>query len=149
MNQWLDIPIRFKNVVLDEYVIMPNHIHGIIFIEPAEATDRQGQALPLHCCPNNVVTKQVGTTLGNVIGAYKSLCVNEWIKVGATLVVARHNGIRHDINIWHRNYYEHIIRNESDLNKIRKYIIENPLKWDLDKENPKHIEGEKNHGIIL
>jgi putative transposase len=46
---------------------------------------------------------------------------------------------RRDIPLWQRNYYEHVVRNDDDLNEIREYIINNPLKWELDKENPINI----------
>jgi hypothetical protein len=47
------------------------------------------------------------------------------------------------IPIWQRNYYEHVIRDEEDLNQIREYIINNPLKWDLDGENPMNLKVSK------
>ena len=90
-------------VNFDFRVIMPNHIHFIVFLPEQRATTR------------------VAPTLGRVVGAYKSLVANR----GRAFV----GGHR----IWQRNYYEHIIRNDEDLNETRRYIEENPIKW-LDDE---------------
>ncbi|HHT9139412.1 MAG TPA: transposase, partial [Candidatus Tripitaka californicus] len=70
--------------------------------------------------------------LGRLIGAFK------------TVSTKRFNEIRNAsrIPIWQRNYYEHIIRNEDKLNRIREYIINNPLQWQFDRENPRHIKDE-------
>jgi REP element-mobilizing transposase RayT len=72
----------------------------------------------------------VNPTIGRIIGALKSSSANAWLRY-----VERHERDA-PVRIWQRNYYEHVIRNEYDLNEIRKYIIENPLKWALDEENP-------------
>ncbi len=88
VNQcWIDIPIHFPDVKLDQFVIMPNHVHGILTI----VNPRRGTACR---APTGRTT---------------------W---------------------WQRNYYEHIIRNEESLARIRKYIANNPENWDSDDENP-------------
>ena len=105
---WLEIPDRIGNVQLDKCIIMPNHIHGIIIV----AQNERAGASP-------------APTLGGIIGSFKSLCV--------------HRCIENHINItklWQRNYYEHVIRDEEELRRIREYIINNPLKWELDYDNP-------------
>lgn len=105
-NILLEIPNRY-NVKLDYYVVMPNHIHMILFIEEQAIT-------------------RVATTIGNIVGGYKSIVANKWLNV------CKENML--PINkVWQRNYYEHVIRNEYDLYEIRKYIEENPIKWTLDK----------------
>jgi putative transposase len=120
-KEWRRIHGRFPTVTTDEYVIMPNHLHGIIVIDN-ESGYPQGVSLPNneHGLPN----------LGAIIGSYKSLCANAWLK----LIKFR------DINargkFWQSNYYEHVIRNEEELNRIRNYIADNPLKWESDRENP-------------
>lgn len=105
---WKELLIRFPSVELDAFVVMPNHIHGIIIIVGA------GLALPY------------SPKLGDVVGTFKSIsaiCVNRLLsRVGQPL--------------WQRNYYEHIIRDEDKLNLIRQYILENPLRWEMDRENP-------------
>jgi len=68
--------------------------------------------------------------LGEIIGTFKSLCFYDWLRY------IKENNINAVGKFWQRNYYEHIIRNENELTKIREYIINNPLKWEEDYENP-------------
>ncbi|MEW6684583.1 MAG: transposase [Candidatus Edwardsbacteria bacterium] len=125
---WQEIPVHYQNIILDEYVIMPNHIHGIIIIADAcrgvkfnaptnaRSTNRYSQISPK------------SGTLSVIIRTYKS-AVTHWCKDN-----------RNPHFQWPRNYYEHIIRNEKSLNKIRQYILENPYHWDSDEENPQNIK---------
>ena len=107
---WLEIPSHFKNVELDYYVVMPNHIHGIIIINP------------------NVETPYMASLpLGDIIGKFKA-AITRW---------ANKNGF--SSFAWQSRFYDRIIRNEKELLNIRKYIAENPLKWDLEKNNPENI----------
>ena len=130
-EQWHRLPDRFPNIKLDAFTIMPNHIHGIIFV-----------GAPLAVARNVGVTFTVtqdmtnpAPTLGDIVGAFKSLCVNRWLRY-IKQTEGDHKGRPYIGKFWQRNYYEHIIRNDDELNRIRKYIAENPLKWDLDAENP-------------
>lgn len=97
-HEWLKIPNRFQGIQLGLFVVMPNHIHGIISI--------------LKSIP--------GQTIGNIIGAFKSLSANEYIRLMKM-------NVKPVEKLWQRNYYEHIIRNENELKQIREYIINNPL----------------------
>lgn len=116
-DAWLWLARQYPHVDLDEYIIMPNHIHGIIvFREAAGGGSRTApttQALPRKA-------------LGSVIGAFKTVStkrINQLLDTpGAVL--------------WQRNYWERIIRNEDEMNRIRQYIIDNPARWDEDPENP-------------
>ena len=72
-------------------------------------------------------------TLGRVIGTYKSLCMNKWSRY------LRQNNQNIKESFWQRNYYEHVITSENELNLAREYIIFNPFKWSLDSENPGRI----------
>lgn len=117
-EQWNAIPQRFPNVELDEFVVMPNHIHGILMITVGALPTVVGA--PLAGAP----------TVGDIVGAYKSLCVHnglKWIK-------QNHPG-RILGKLWQRNYWEHIIRNEHELNRIRKYIHNNPTQWKCNSLN--------------
>lgn len=102
---WGNLPEKFDMVELDEYVIMPNHIHGIIGVR---------------------ATVKVAPTLGKIVGAYKSRVIHECLELAK--IKDKFMG-----KFWQRNYYEHIIRNEDDLNRIQKYIRNNPSNWTKDK----------------
>lgn len=117
-NVWFTIPNHFNNVKLDSFQIMPNHIHAIIIIVGA------GSSRPM---------------LGKIIGYYKYQCTkninNIWIRFnnsnnGGAKTAPLHN-VRFN-KIFQRNYYEHIIRNEIELYKIRRYIKSNPSYWKND-----------------
>jgi len=123
-NEWLMTAVIRKNVELDEYLIMPDHIHGIIHIVDE---DSKGTASCAPTVPSQ--TEQFGKPVPNsiptIIRSYKS-------------AVTRHINISRQtpgVPVWQRNYYEHIIRDEPELNRVRKYIIENPLKWLDNKYN--------------
>jgi len=76
-------------------------------------------------------TTRVARTLGDVIGAFKSLVTVEY-----TRHVKRHGWPPFAGRLWQRNYYEHIIRNDNEMHHLREYIVNNPAQWDLDRENP-------------
>jgi hypothetical protein len=67
--------------------------------------------------------------LGDVVGAFKSLCVNAWLRVIKT------ENINARGKFWQNNYYEHVIRNDDEMSRIRQYIVDNPVQWALDREN--------------
>ena len=108
-NQWNNIPNQYENIHIDEYVIMPNHFHGIII--------RDG-------------TSPSPTYLGRIIGSFKSQCAVDYLKY------IRKNNLNLSARIWQRNYYDHIVRNGKTLHNIRQYIKDNPATWDNDVENP-------------
>ena len=117
---WNELPEHYQHVELDAFIIMPNHVHGIIVLRPdpiiVGAGFKPAPTKKRHALPEIV----------RGLKTFSSRRINE---IRNTL----------GVKLWQRNYYEHIIRNENELNKIRKYIQENPLKWETDKENPKHI----------
>ena len=109
---WKWLPEQYKYIKLHEWIIMPNHLHGIIEYH----NDGRGGA---RTAPTDIKIKP----LGRIIGAFKTVSTKHINKIQNT---PGHK-------LWQRNYYEHIIRNEKDLNRIREYIIYNPLKWPEDK----------------
>jgi REP element-mobilizing transposase RayT len=119
-QEWHNIPIRYKNVELDAFIIMPNHLHGILNVGASLAGAPDNAIIQ-----NSRAGASPAPTLGDIIGSFKSLCIYN----------CRNNGLNAG-KLWQRNYYEHIIRDEYELNKIREYIICNPLKWDEDEYNP-------------
>ena len=112
---WEKLPTKCQVVQLDEFVIMPNHIHGIIVMVGR---------------PGGVAY----TALGNVVDWYKTMATNAYIHG-----VKDNQWSPFNQRFWQRNYYDHIIRNEDDLNHIRQYIIDNPDKWAGDENNPEWV----------
>jgi putative transposase len=125
---WLAIPEHFPRVLLDEFMVMPNHVHGIIVIirathnVGATHASPQPNASPLRARPHGPQRQSVAS----IVGSFKS---------AATKRINEHRGTP-GTPVWQRNYYEHIIRNDESLNRIRQYIMNNPLQWTLDRENP-------------
>ncbi len=140
---WLDLPHRFPGIELDEYVIMPNHFHGIIFITENMAgamdTPVSRRGSPCGCPAPGQTDQGVGTSptptkqinLGDIVGAFKSITTDQYIAG-----VHQSGWPPFHRRLWQRNYYEHIVRNEAEWQKIRQYIRNNPLQWELDIENP-------------
>ena len=142
-QNWKKINQIRKNISLDEFVIMPNHLHGIIIInyQMHIVGAPQWGALHIVRAPQwGAPTKITGTkrnpfwkpnSLGSIINQFKSACTKQIYKTG------------HKHFAWQRNYYEHIIRNEYELNAIREYIMNNPSNWNLDKNNPKTLNHDR------
>ena len=143
-ENWRAIPAHFPNAELGEFVIMPNHLHGIIIVGATQWVAPPRDAKPpidsIAVAPTQVIpitgdsktiassqTKPNGPkrgSIGAIIGAYKMSVTRR--------IQAECNGA----NIWQRNYYEHIIRNDDDHNRIQFYIESNPANWMDDEENP-------------
>ena len=128
---WDETAIKFKNIELDESVVMPNHFHGVIFIVGAD----------LRVCPdinNDDKNKgeHTGSPLHKIVQWFKTMTTNEYIRGIKLFDWSPFNG-----KLWQRNYYEHIIRNDAEMNRIREYILNNPLQWDSDSENPENVKG--------
>jgi putative transposase len=130
-DEWLKTPELRPNVFLDVFVIMPNHMHGIIVINDDSTMDR-GE---LHS-PNNIDDRGESNSPDNVEGTkFRSPSNN----IGA-IVRGYKSAVTKQINLlnygsfaWQRNYYEHIIRNEQSYQRISDYIINNPANWNNDK----------------
>ncbi len=120
MEFWVEMPIHYENIQLDEFIVMPNHIHGIIIITDANKNVGVQNFEPLQNKFRHIIPK----SLGSIIRTYKSALTN-W---------CRKNGFSNFK--WQRNYYEHIVRTEKELSRIREYIQNNPVNWALDRENP-------------
>jgi REP element-mobilizing transposase RayT len=107
-DAWRALPGRFPEVALDEFVVMPNHVHGIVVI-------REGDGAPL----------------GKIMRAFKSI----------SAIAANRRLGRAERSFWQRNYYERVVRSETELIAVRQYIRDNPLAWDVDPENPDVVAG--------
>lgn len=129
-TQWRSIPERFPGVMLDEYVLMPNHFHGIMVLcrdTPRGCPDSDHLQAGY---PHNRAPARGAPTLGEVVGSFKSLCVTDWLKI------IKAENLDAVGKFWQSNYYEHVIRNEAEMKRIRQYIADNPLRWEMDRENP-------------
>ena len=118
-DSWAEVPVHFSNVSIDTFVVMPNHVHTIIVIhEPC----RGGVTPPLR-----------QPTLGQIVAYYKYQTTKQI------------NEIRDSAGtpFWQRSFYDHIIRNHREMNAIRQYIANNPLKWELDRDNPINIHADR------
>ncbi len=138
-SQWECLPQRFPSVELDESIVMPNHFHGIIVIADETIAGRPHEGPPQGGRPQGGRPQGSHPTgndaaLGEVIGAWKSIVTNEYIEGARRL-----NWEPFYRKLWQRNYWEHIIRDEADLNRIREYITNNPANWETDQENPKNM----------
>jgi REP element-mobilizing transposase RayT len=159
---WLALPRWFPTIALDEFVVMPNHVHGVVWLQTAtvepgtlditfgEETGSVGDPV-LPGAENQPLrdwilpepeTVNDAPTLGEVLGAFKSLVLTvylDWVNI--------HDPARR-AKFWQRNFYEHVIRNEHELDAIRQYIVNNPLNWSLDLDNPKNSSKQPPPGTI-
>ncbi len=122
---WNSLPRHFPFIELDAFVVMPNHLHGIIVINESENNIGKQELLGRKSTFKNSLFN--GTQSGSLAAIIQSF------KSTATRRVNRLN--RSSGTLWQRNYYEEIIRNEKAYENIRRYILENPLNWDEDEEN--------------
>ncbi len=135
---WLELNNKFPVVQTDEFIVMPNHIHGIVIIVGADLCvcpgEPDAQTEPDTCRDMDAQTNlgaHIGAPLPEIVQWFKTMTTNEYIRG-----VKQHGWSPFPGKLWQRNYYEHIVRNENELNQIREYIINNPLQWELDRENP-------------
>jgi REP element-mobilizing transposase RayT len=128
-TEWLQTAVVRPYVVLhpDELVVMPNHVHGIIWIVDANAVGATRVGATRRVAPTTSPPRgpEAGS-IGAIIGQFKSITAK------------RINALRDapGAPVWQRDYYEHIIRDETSLRRIRAYIAANPQQWTLDGENP-------------
>ncbi len=126
---WAELPNKFPTIQTDEYVVMPNHFHGIVFITTTDDVGANLRVRPnLRGRPNQGAHK--GAPLPKIVQWFKTMTTNEYIRG-----VKQHGWSPFPGKLWQRNYYEHIVQNENELDRIRRYIAENPLKWAIDREN--------------
>lgn len=118
-EHWQTIPARYPFVELDAFVVMPNHLHGILIIQPCD-----GQIPP--------------SSHSDIIATFKSR---------TTYAYAR--GVRHDgwppfpAHLWQRSFHDRIIRSDRHLDRLQEYVESNPDRWPWDEENPDHIPASR------
>ena len=123
-EEWKNNEVKRNNVILDEYVIMPNHIHGILAIEKLTESLKP-ETTQLHRQSSRVVsTEAKGTlkanSLGSILGQFKSKCTSRILDINPVFK-------------WQGRFHDRIIRNEQELDNIRAYIHYNPMKWSEDE----------------
>ncbi|HEX8235003.1 MAG TPA: transposase [Abditibacteriaceae bacterium] len=137
---WLAISDHFPHVVVDEWIVMPNHMHGIVVItddtQPKSPVGAGFPRPPHESHPeSNSAQSRAGkprpyeATLGQIVG---------YFKYQSTKRINQYRAERDlpPVRVWQRNYYERIIRDETELNDTRRYIIENPANWATDENHP-------------
>ena len=144
---WHELPERFPNIELDQWVIMPNHVHGIIHILDNPV---RGAGSPRPCGPGpcgfhrpctdklkNSIPLDIQTTAGAGTAPLR-VTLGQMIAYFKYKSTKRINLLRQTpaVPVWHRNYYEHVIRNEKSLNEIREYILNNTMNWTMDENHP-------------
>jgi len=157
---WDELTIRFPYLELDECVVMLNHVHGIFVLhrrgEPCVRPEPcvRSESANYHKSGEHKVRPYIGTdstswhnsrkgqhkgrphgtlpgTVGRIVQAFKSITTHEYING-----VKQYGWQRFHKKLWQRSYYEHIIRNEKEMNHAREYIVNNPARWESDRENP-------------
>jgi REP element-mobilizing transposase RayT len=126
-EEWLQTAVVRPYVKLDEFVVMPNHVHGILFIEDSVGTWRRH----VPTSEPRAFGKPIAGSLSTIIGSFKAM------------VTRRINKFRDTpgATVWQGRFYDEIIHNEAMLNQIRQYILYNPAKWVEDHENPVNVRG--------
>jgi len=140
---WNDLPAFYPGVQTDAFIVMPNHIHGIIILvgaDPRVCPNADPRVCPNadpRACPGQPQKlgepQEVAPMLGlpDVVHRFKTMTTKRYADGVKRLGWKPFRG-----RLWQRNYYEHIIRNEESLNRIREYILTNPMRWELDRKNP-------------
>lgn len=126
LKEWKKTPAIRRNVGLGQFVIMPNHLHGVVMIHDEICSQKSGYIssgrMPSGRMPYAPTFMSPSHSLGAVIRGFKSSVTKEIRNLDS--------GMK---NFWQRNYYEHVVRDERDLRRIEEYIENNPLEWALDE----------------
>ena len=117
-REWLKTFQIRKNIQLDEYMVMPNHFHGIIILTDCKDTMNRTLA-------NESFGKPIPGSIPTIVRMFKSAVTRGIKRLDYPFFYS----------IWQRNYYEHIIRNENELNRIQQYIVKNPIMWERNRNN--------------
>lgn len=117
-KRWRQIPEHFATVALDAFIIMPSHVHGILFINELADIKTKAHVRARYASPVRAPHGVKPSSLGAIIGSYKSSVTREVHRLSHT------SGAK----LWHRNYYERVIRDERELDSIRDYTTGNPVK---------------------
>lgn len=133
---WDGLAAPFPSVEIDQFVVMPNHLHGVLILD-ADAGGATTDRATTRVAPTDgglVGAPLVGARvrLGDIVGAFKSLAATGYIVGVKDKGWPQFRG-----RLWQRNYHEHVIRDEAALDRIRRYVDDNPARWEFDDENPR------------
>jgi len=145
---WRDLPSHFPGILLDQFTTMPNHVHGILVLVGATHASPLPAATPtsplpaatsmsplpaaMSMSPLPAATPAHGPrprSVGAIVGSFKSATTRRVNRIRGTP----------GASFWQRGYYEHVIRDEGDLETIRTYVAQNPLSWELDEDCPNRL----------
>ena len=133
---WDDLSNHYRDCQTDEFVIMPNHVHGIIVINDAKSDDPIAPVSTIQSVETGF--KPVSTTdRDDQIKLKRHHSLSEIVRGFKTFSARRINEYQNTTGrpVWQSRFYEHIIRDETSLNDVRRYILYNPLQWDWDRNN--------------
>ncbi|MBF2025149.1 MAG: transposase [Oscillatoriales cyanobacterium C42_A2020_001] len=128
---WQMLPERFPDITLEAFVVMPNHVHGIIRLVSNPVRVSTSDTLTDN--PAIALSRKRGAKLGDVIGAFKSISTHQY-----TIGVKQQHWEPFNQKLWQRNYYEHIIHDAKTFQRIQHYIQTNPQRWQFDQLHPDH-----------
>ena len=132
---WDELPEKCSGIEIDQYIIMPNHMHGIIFIVGAPLVGALSVGSRMGVKDRAGTRPAPTSSLGYVVGIFKSISTHQY-----AINVHTNNWPEFSGKLWQRNYYERIIRNDDELYRIREYIQNNPRQWDDDDYNPMKLK---------
>jgi REP element-mobilizing transposase RayT len=139
---WDELSTNYAGVETDHFVVMPNHLHGVCILVgagPRACPESGGQ--PQGVAPTKTQSAYAGVarllSLPDVLHRFKTLTTQRYARG-----VKEVGWVRFNRRLWQRNYFEHVIRNENSLNRIRQYVLDNPMRWEFDRENPATLKPE-------
>jgi putative transposase len=124
---WFDLPRQYPGVACDAFVVMPNHVHGVLVFAARETiASEPAQSRQVAEEPQPDRNLRPAPTLGDVVRGFKARVTRAIQRSSQPPVTP----------VWQRNYHDHVIRDEHAMNRIRQYITDNPRNWDADSEHP-------------
>ena len=120
---WEELSLHYSGIGTDAFVVMPNHIHGVVILSAPPVTGKPSFDLDREA--QGIAPMRMG--LPDVVHRFKTLTTKRY-----TDGVKDRGWQRFSGRLWQRNYWEHVIRDEDELGRIREYIVENPAKWECD-----------------
>lgn len=126
---WIELSNKFPAIELDEHIIMPNHSHAVIWLVWADL--RVGPGRQAVSSVEGLIDNNKAVSLPSIMQWFKTMTTNDYIRG-----VKQHNWKPFPGKLWQRSYYDHVVRDDVDLDNIRRYIQGNPVLWEQDSENP-------------